>query len=539
MATIKVPAYERQIEGPNQNASRARAPEPLRQAYGENVAQATGSFGKAMQQLGQDMIQINAQINKDNLSLQTAKMNDAFKVFYAEMKQRDDFYNFDADTDKAIDTQLSQLKARLGNDRLFDKWYAVEGKAYVESLKTQTQLMKLPAQYKYNKNNLEQLGQQLSYDYATGSDGAKIEFYQTIENNKVLSQQDKEDALYKFERSYAINEIESMINDYPQQVIDNINSNKYIYDIGGEKGDDLSPKEKAMYLKRAENIRDAKDKTVLSETMEDVMDWWGSMPMFEKNQTYKKIVAEKEKTGRSMLDDMFPNLKGKKQERFINYMGSVVNDNANGFNSMGEYIVQQNQQLYDQTFNNRGEFKKDVPFTQAIAIYSQLSATLKNEDMNLSPEKTEKLNKLRNLVLFNLGNNVLSNTIESPSGFQTSGGRKTNNFEFARDTLREVLERDGFVNYFGAIENNSMTTEDIGTIFTDVFLSIENKGIDPTARDSKREVMNVIATEIRDYYAQKLGWSREQANAFLINKKVINYSDTANKDSADLILEGY
>lgn len=539
MAKITVPKYERQVEAPQQNASQAKAPEPLRQAYGENVAQAVGEFGRAMTQLGDDLIKLDAQINKDNLVLQTSKMNDAFKVFYADMKNRDDFYNFDKDTDNLIDDQLKQLKTNLGNDTLFDKWYSVEGKAYVDSLRTQTQILKLPAQYKYNVKNLAQLGEQLSYDYANGDETAKVTFDEAVESNAVLKKADKDNLIFNFQKSYAKNELESLIDDHPQQVIDNINSKKYKFEIDGDEWDALSPKEEAYYLRRAKNIQDAKDKTVLAESLEEMNDWWNSMNILEKNQKYKQIIAEKEKTGKTMLDDMFPEVKSKKKDAFINYMGSYINDSANGFNGIGEYILQDNKQKYDQIFDSRGNFKKDIPFTDAIVLYSELSATLKAEDMNLSPEKKEKINKLRNLTLTNLGNNVLSNTIETPQAYQTSGGRNTNNFEATKNMLREVLERDGFIDYFGAIEGASMTPEDIGAIYTKIFLEIEKEGIDPKTKDNTQKIMNIIAKNIRNYFANNLGWSQEQANAFLINKKLIKYQDEADKDNADLILERF
>lgn len=567
MAKITVPKYERQVEAPQQNASQAKAPEPLRQAYGENVAQAVGEFGRAMTQLGDDLIKLDAQINKDNLVLQTSKMNDNFKVFYAEMKNRDDFYNFDKDTDKEIETQLKQLKASLGNDTLFDKWYAIEGKAYVDSLRTQTQILKLPAQYKYNVNNLAQLGEQLSYDYATGDDTAKVTFEEAVDSNAVLKKADKDNLIFNFNKSYAKNELESIIDDHPQQVIDNINSKKYTFEIDGDKWDALSPKEEAYYLRRAKNIQDAKSKTILAESLEGFNDWWNSMNIFEKNQKYKEIVADKEKTGRSMLDDMFPEIKGKKQDSIINYMGSCINDSANGFNAMGDYIVQDCEQQYDQVFDSKGNIKKDIPFTEAIALYSNLSAIAKNQSLNLSPEKEEKINKRRNLTLTNIGNGVLSNTIQTPSYFQTSGGKKTNNFEMTKNAFREVLEKDGFINYFGAIEGASLTPADVGTMFVDVFLTLEEEGlnpaslpanVDPNIRTNKRRaekakkemttpelvdnkgaIMNVVAKTVRDYFAKKMGWSLEQANAFLVNKKIINYQQTANKDNADLILEGF
>ena len=130
MATgIRIPTYERQVEAPQQRASQAKAPEPLRQAYGENVAQATGNLGKEMMQLGQDFLRIQANTDKNNLIITENNIRMSYKQIKPELMKSQSLEEYQQKVDDYLKNIQEQAKAQLG-----DRAYSVYENTYLKPL---------------------------------------------------------------------------------------------------------------------------------------------------------------------------------------------------------------------------------------------------------------------------------------------------------------------------------------------------------------------------------------------------------------------
>lgn len=129
MANIRIPTYERQVEAPQQRASQAKAPEPLRQAYGENVAQATGNLGKAMMQLGQDFLRIQANTDKNNLIITENNIRMSYKQIKPELMKSQSLEEYQQKVDDYLKNIQEQAKAQLG-----DRAYSVYENTYLKPL---------------------------------------------------------------------------------------------------------------------------------------------------------------------------------------------------------------------------------------------------------------------------------------------------------------------------------------------------------------------------------------------------------------------
>lgn len=136
--TIRIPKYERQVEGPQQRASQAKAPEPLRQAYGENVAQATGNLGKAIAETGVSMINIE----KNKMLVLEKKLDNIAKTDLALAKQSSTLDEYNQKQKDSIEYMKQTAKDYLGN--VYNAWEQRVGNEFFNQTNLAYDLNKIP-----------------------------------------------------------------------------------------------------------------------------------------------------------------------------------------------------------------------------------------------------------------------------------------------------------------------------------------------------------------------------------------------------------
>lgn len=177
MANIRIPSYERQVEVPQQRASQAQAPAPLRQAYGEDVAQATGQFGKAVADLGKSMINIE----KNKMLVLENKLNSLFKIDLATAKQASSLEEYNEKQKSSIENMKSVAQEYLGN--AYNVWEQKVGKELFTQANINYDINKIPFVKEQQQRSFKDLANQYSSVWSQSNPEEKIQMAVAFETD--------------------------------------------------------------------------------------------------------------------------------------------------------------------------------------------------------------------------------------------------------------------------------------------------------------------------------------------------------------------
>lgn len=204
MANIRIPTYERQVEGPQQRASQAQAPEPLRQAYGENVAQATGNLGKALMDTGISMINIE----KNKMLALDSKLNSLAKSDLAMAKKSSSLDEYEQIQANSIENMKQVAKDYLGN--AYNAWENRVGKDFFSQTSIAYETNKIPFIKDQQLRSFADLREQYASTWHNSNEqerlGMTTSFVVDLEDSN-LDPVEKRNELQKFQVSCFNNEI--------------------------------------------------------------------------------------------------------------------------------------------------------------------------------------------------------------------------------------------------------------------------------------------------------------------------------------------
>lgn len=554
MANIKIPTYERQVDGPQQKASQAQAPAPLRQAYGEDVAQATGNFGKAMQQLGQDFLKIDAKNTKDRIMLATNRFALEYKKFQADLKNRDDYQNFSADADKFLDTQFSAMQKDFGDD-LFGKWWQLEGQLLSDTVKAETDIMKVPASLKQENKTIKDNISTQAYNYATTPDTNpnKPLILQSVLDQIDSSAQPadfklgmKRDAQSEFAKA----DIEYRIYDTPEKVKKDILSGKYKIKEENAEGKEetisfITPQEEARYLKRCDTLIKQHEGTrfdeQLSPVYEEFNDLYAVSPSLA-NQYYLDLTNNRTKLREKGVPD-------KKMNTVLNYMKSVVNNPNGEFAINSIYLKDQNTEEGKDLLREDKDLAKEGKFLgieNFVNYINKTNALIDSKDLREIDKQV--LLKNREKVLTRLGDNIrqekYSPTTDTESDVWdinlTDGNPRlfsaTNN-GYLKERLKDAFVKSGMLE---EEEFKNISVQDVGAIYANAFQYCGNMNMSDIANtDTQLKIQEAVSKAIRNWVAVSKGKKAEQAQDILIKDNLLVLADNVKQQSQGISLNSY
>lgn len=201
---IRIPTYERQVEAPQQRASQAKAPEPLRQAYGENVAQATGNLGKALMDTGISMINIE----KNKMLALDSKLNSLAKSDLAMAKKSSSLDEYEQIQANSIENMKQVAKDYLGN--AYNAWENRVGKDFFSQTSIAYETNKIPFIKEQQLRSFADLREQYASTWHNSNEqerlGMTTSFVVDLEDSN-LDPVEKRNELQKFQVSCFNNEI--------------------------------------------------------------------------------------------------------------------------------------------------------------------------------------------------------------------------------------------------------------------------------------------------------------------------------------------
>lgn len=201
---IRIPTYERQVEVPEQRASQAKAPEPLRQAYGENVAQATGELGKALMNTGVSMINIE----KNKMLALESKLDSLAKNDLAMAKKSSSLDEYNQIQTDSIENMKQVAKDYLGN--AYNAWEQRVGKELFTQTSIAYETNKIPFIKDQQLRSFADLREQYASTWHSSNEqerlGMTTSFVVDLEDSN-LTQVEKRNELQKFQVSCFNNEI--------------------------------------------------------------------------------------------------------------------------------------------------------------------------------------------------------------------------------------------------------------------------------------------------------------------------------------------
>ena len=257
MANIRIPTYERQVEAPQQRASQAKAPEPLRQAYGENVAQATGNLGKAMMQLGDDFVRIQANTDKNKLLIAESTIKNAYKAKQLELMKANSVEEYEQMSNDFLENIQQQTKDYLG-ERV-NNLFASQLQPMYEGMALELQMNKIGIAQKVNLQDLNKLVDTGTNNVVFAPDGLDID----AERQNVLiaietspqNQEVKDKLTTTANKRFDEAEIYRKAELEPKTIINDIKDpSKYT---------NLNPEEKLALIPKIEKIINTNEQTAL------------------------------------------------------------------------------------------------------------------------------------------------------------------------------------------------------------------------------------------------------------------------------------
>ena len=537
---IRIPTYERQIEAPQQKAATTQMANPLRPAYGEDIHGAVGNVGKALEQLGDELIKINAKNTKDKIMLATNKFDIEYKKFKAELGTRSDYQNFSADTDKFLETQLGIMKQEFGED-LFSRWWNTEGQLLNDTVKAETDIMKLPASIKQQNKLLKDNINTQAYNYAASPKDLKTEILNSVKTQIETSNQPAEvkiALLRDMQSSFAKGDIEYNIYDNPEMVKQRILSGQYKEKYKDEKGQEktrsfITPQEEARYLHRCDTIIKSREGTIKDSKIKPFYDEfeekYAQSPALA-NQ-YLNSLRDRKKLKEAGLDT-------KQINTTLKAMETAMTEGEFGQESIA--IEQENTIdkrmliMEDKDLKKTGDF---LPVEKYVEFVNDCNAVLNPE--NLTRRDYSKVIKNRDEILARMGDSIKQEDYSPTTDIDTTKGiffRTTNN-GYLRDQLREVFVKSGM------LEDNDfkdITNQDVGAIYANAYQYCSGMNMSGV-KDQKSEIkiQEAVSKAVRNWVSAKTNKTAEEAQEYLIGKKLIKLRKDTKEESQGIVLNSY
>jgi hypothetical protein len=540
---LKIPEYQRQVEGVQGVAAKGVSITPTPEASGMNVVNAIGGAGKQLEQVGLEATkifnQIDAKNKKDKILIATNNIANEMKLFEADLSTRSDYENFDALRDEHIKNSQQKLKDSLGDD-LFEKYMAVEGNTIYNSFSTDVDILKIGSAQKKENENLKIQIDQNAYTYAESNDKMKpvilknqLDTIDSSNQNGKIKEGLKRDTIVNFSKS----EIELGLRNNPESVVSSIKNKKY-------QGI-LSIEEENKYLKEAETIIKANEGTTNETAVNDAFTKMLGIAQVSQSSFYKELefivnspndAMKKYNVNAKQYLTLVNNVKSIAENKLsnfatnsviqrndiesqyklfqINKQGRIENEDLDNFESMSNFIDKAETAMSSSLASDRNIISKQVN-----NMYSVMGQSIIEEKYGLKTEADNFKFRLNRKAPF-----IIS---------------MTNNFKI-KDTLKKELINTGYLDKFN-MDFNGITQAEVGYIYKGAYDYAVKNGIDLNATNPKDDIKikTAVNNSLVDYMMLKYGLSKDKVQAMIDGNKMIVLTNNEKKKQEKADLEKY
>lgn len=245
MARIEIPRYNRQVETIQQKAATTQVTQPLRQGYGEEVHNAVGNLGKAIQQIGQEFVRVQINNDKNKFLIAENNIKLSFKKKQLELEQANSIEEYDKLSKDYLENVQKDTKAFLG-DRVNGIYEERFLKPMYESMKLDLEIGKTGLARKINLQDLDQLIDTSTNNIVSALSPEEILLQRDITINAIeMSPQDmvtKEKLINKANKKADVAQAYRMAELDPKNAVADLMSKDKYLSLSGEEKKALAPK---------------------------------------------------------------------------------------------------------------------------------------------------------------------------------------------------------------------------------------------------------------------------------------------------------
>ena len=245
MARIKIPRYNRQVETIQQKTATTQVTQPLRQGYGEDVHNAVGNLGKAIQQIGQEFVRVQINNDKNKFLIAENNIKLSFKKKQLELEQANSIEEYDKLSKDYLENVQKDTKAFLG-DRVNGIYEERFLKPMYESMKLDLEIGKTGLARKINLQDLDQLIDTSTNNIVSALSPEEILLQRDITINAIeMSPQDmvtKEKLINKANKKADVAQAYRMAELDPKNAVADLMSKDKYLSLSGEEKKALAPK---------------------------------------------------------------------------------------------------------------------------------------------------------------------------------------------------------------------------------------------------------------------------------------------------------
>lgn len=245
MARIEIPRYNRQVETIQQKTATTQVTQPLRQGYGEDVHNAVGNLGKAIQQIGQEFVRVQINNDKNKFLIAENNIKLSFKKKQLELEQANSIEEYDKLSKDYLENVQKDTKAFLG-DRVNGIYEERFLKPMYESMKLDLEIGKTGLARKINLQDLDQLIDTSTNNIVSALSPEEILLQRDITINAIeMSPQDmvtKEKLINKANKKADVAQAYRMAELDPKNAVADLMSKDKYLSLSGEEKKTLAPK---------------------------------------------------------------------------------------------------------------------------------------------------------------------------------------------------------------------------------------------------------------------------------------------------------
>lgn len=245
MARIEIPKYNRQAETIQQKTATTQVTQPLRQGYGEEVHNAVGNLGKAIQQIGQEFVRVQINNDKNKFLIAENNIKLSFKKKQLELEQANSIEEYDKLSKDYLENVQEDTKAFLG-DRVNGIYEERFLKPMYESMKLDLEIGKTGLARKINLQDLDQLIDTSTNNIVSALSPEEILLQRDITINAIeMSPQDmvtKEKLINKANKKADVAQAYRMAELDPKNAVADLMSKDKYLSLSGEEKKALAPK---------------------------------------------------------------------------------------------------------------------------------------------------------------------------------------------------------------------------------------------------------------------------------------------------------
>jgi len=245
MARIEIPRYNRQVETIQQKTATTQVTQPLRQGYGEDVHNAVGNLGKAIQQIGQEFVRVQINNDKNKFLIAENNIKLSFKKKQLELEQANSIEEYDKLSKDYLENVQKDTKVFLG-DRVNGIYEERFLKPMYESMKLDLEIGKTGLARKINLQDLDQLIDTSTNNIVSALSPEEILLQRDITINAIeMSPQDmvtKEKLINKANKKADVAQAYRMAELDPKNAVADLMSKDKYLSLSGEEKKALAPK---------------------------------------------------------------------------------------------------------------------------------------------------------------------------------------------------------------------------------------------------------------------------------------------------------